>query len=104
MSADAKLVMWITTPMIISLILSLFVCFVRLISYRRKIAALRTLCGRYCDMAKRAEQKARRAQIAYCLAETQAAVEMAHKDRELKVNRELMRQYDRSRREKEEPA
>ena len=104
MSADAKLVLWITTPMVISLILSLAVCFVRLISYRRKIAALRTMCSRYQDMAKHAEHKARRAQIAYCLAETQAAVEMAHKDRELKVNRELMKQFDRSRRAREEPA
>ena len=104
MSADARLVLWITTPMIISLILSLAVCMLLLASYRRKNKSLQAMCSRYQDMAKTAEYKARRAQIAYCLAETQAAVEMAHKDRELRINRELMRQYDRSRREKEEPA
>ena len=104
MSADARLVLWITTPMIISLIMSLAVCLLLLASYRRKNKSLRTMCLRYQDMAKTAEHKARRAQIAYCLAETQAAVEMAHKNRELKVNRELMKQFDRSRRAREEGA
>ena len=104
MSADARLVLWITTPVIISLILSLAVCLLLLASYRRKNKSLRTMCLRYQDMAKHAEHKARRALIAYCLAETQAAVEMAHKNRELKVNRELMKQFDRSRRAREETA
>ena len=104
MSADAEMVLIVTVPVIAALTLALALCSFLVTAYRKRNEALWTLCSRYQDMAKTAEHKARRAQIAYCLAETQAAVEMAHKDRELRINRELMRQYDRNRRGKEEPA
>lgn len=104
MSADARLVLIVTVPVIAALTLALALCSFLVTAYRRKNEALHTMCLRYQDMAKSAEQKVRRAQIAYCLAETQAAVEMAHKNRELKVNRELMKQFDRSRRAREETA
>lgn len=101
MSADAKLVLCVAVPVIAVLILELAICFLLLAAYRRRNKSLRTLCGRYKVMAKTAAAQLRRAQSAHYFAETQAAAEMADKDRELKVNRELMRQYDRSRRARE---
>ena len=104
MSADAKLILCLAIPLIVTLTIALTVCLILLTLYRRRNETLERQCDKYRDTARETAMKLRRVQSAHYVAETQAAAEMADKDRELKVNRELMRQLDQSRKRKTQEA
>jgi hypothetical protein len=94
------LILCFAAAVITFLLLWLVGCMMLLTMYRRKNKALRKLCNRYRAMAEANAIQLRNANMAQCLAETQAAAELARKDRELRINRELMKQFDQSRRKK----
>ena len=102
MSAESKVILFVLFPTILVQLFMLWKGFFRMMKDRRRIKALEMKCKRYRAMAKNAAAQLRRVQSAHCLAESLAEAAIASKDRELRINRELMKQFDRSRREREE--